>query len=34
MSQFTYSNGVVIEVEVINENLQSEKDVKVGGALV
>ena len=33
MSQFTY-NGNVIEVEVVNENPQREKDLKIGGALV
>jgi hypothetical protein len=32
-SQFTY-NGNVIEVEVVNENPQSEKDLKIGGALI
>jgi len=34
MSQFTYSNGVVVEVEVVNENPQNEKDIRISGALV
>jgi prophage antirepressor-like protein len=33
MSQFTY-NGNVIEVEVVNENPQNEKDLRIGGALI
>jgi prophage antirepressor-like protein len=33
MSTFSY-NGNVVEVEVVNENPQSEKDLRIGGALV
>jgi prophage antirepressor-like protein len=33
MSQFTY-NGNVVEVEVVNENPQSERDLRIGGGVL